>query len=101
MEMLASLSILLVICTLIVPQTMLLLKEARHTKMRHIANEIIREELVLMHNETSQDFSIEKEGVMYFIQIENSYEDSDKRICVNWFDANQQNQSRCERVRNS
>lgn len=99
-EMLASLSILLVLCTLIVPQTILLLKEAKQTKIRHIANGMIREEIALMQNETSKAFSIEREGVTYFITVEHNYKDSDVRICVNWLDLNQQNKSRCERVRN-
>lgn len=99
-EMLASLSILLVLCTLIVPQTILLLKEAKQTKIRHIANGMIREEIALMQNETSKAFSIERKGVTYFITVEHNYKDSDVRICVNWLDLNQQNKSRCERVRN-
>lgn len=99
-EMLASLSILLVICTLIVPQTILLLKEAKQTKARHIANGIIREEIAFMQSDTSKAFSIEREGVTYSITVEKSNKDSDVRICVNWLDLNQQNKSRCERVRN-
>ncbi len=98
-EMLASLSIILVLCSIIVPQLILLQKEEKHTRMRHYANEMIREQIIAMLDHTSKPSSIVKAGVTYYIVVENSYESSDKRICISWYDLNHHKQSRCERVR--
>nr|WP_162144522.1 competence type IV pilus minor pilin ComGE [Ectobacillus panaciterrae] len=101
LEMMASLSLLMVLCTLVFPQVILLMREEKNTQIRHEAHVLLKEQIssYYMDSAYSQTFTSAVAGTVYEVLWTDVQERNEKRVCMMWNDMNQQRQERCVHVR--
>lgn len=95
LEMLASLSLLMMAVSLILPQTLLIMKERKNIQMKYKAQVLLQEEAALyVYHETKAIPKVREEAeATYRIEWE------DDKVCVLWKDTKQREKERCRYVK--
>ncbi|MFD3447747.1 hypothetical protein ACFDTO_24465 [Microbacteriaceae bacterium 4G12] len=93
--MIVCLSILMILCTLVLPQTILLLQERKNTHLSHTANVLLQEQMTSYLYDFVVPFSRTEiiSGRQYTITWSN------ETICIAWHDTKNTRQNRCHYVK--
>ncbi|CAM4127220.1 competence protein ComG [Bacillus manliponensis] len=94
LEMLVSLILLMMVASLIFPQTLLIMKERKNIQMKYKAQVLLQEEAALYLYENGEMLPKvkEEEGITYMLRWE------DEKVCVLWEDVRQHEMKRCRYV---
>lgn len=95
LEILVSLSLLMMAVSLLIPQTLLIIQERKNIQLRYRAQLLLKEAAaVYMYNHVVSSV-IEKryEHTVYTIQWKN------EKVCVMWKDSKQRENERCRHVK--
>lgn len=95
LEMLVSLSLLMMAVSLLLPQTLLIMQERKNIQLNYKAQVLLQEAAVLYTYHEAQEIPVvkEEEGVTYMLEWER------EKVCVQWQDAKQRENRRCRYVK--
>lgn len=98
--MVASMSILLIVLTAILPQAIYLLQERTNTRLWYTANTLLEEQITahLYDVIAPQAYMTNVGGVMYTVTWESAEEKNENRVCIEWHNVSKQLQMRCLHV---
>jgi hypothetical protein len=97
LEMMASLSLLIVLSSFIFPQVIMILKEEKNIQIRHAAYMLLKEQVASYYTENvvSTTSVHMLKGVLYKVNWESFPTGHKERVCVSWHDRSQRPQERC------
>lgn len=95
LEMLVSLSLLMMAVSLLLPQTLLIMQERKNIQLNYKAQVLLQEAAVLYTYHEVQGIPVvkEEEGATYMLEWER------EKVCVRWQDVKQRENRRCRYVK--